>query len=211
MPSRIAIPAPLHRRKSDLALPAPAPRYGSGVSQDPTVDHLVVASRDLDAGTRWVADRLGVAPVLGGVHVGLGTRNALLGLGGPYLEVLSLDPEQTESSWALAKLVAAHETPALATVAIARTGLDDPIPMSRRRPDGSLMSWHVQFTSTPLFFIDWLDCPRPSGLPDGGRITSLSITTPEPAQLAGVRDIDVHEGPWRVDACINERQRLTGA
>jgi hypothetical protein len=67
-----------------------------------------------------------------------------------------------------------------------------------------LLSWHVQFTSTPLFFIDWLDSPRPSSLPDGGRLTWLSVTTPAPSDLGGVRDIEVREGPWRVEACVND-------
>jgi hypothetical protein len=176
----------------------------------PSVDHLVVASADLAVGVEWVRDRLGVAPVPGGVHAGFGTRNALLGLGGPYLEVLSFDPEQEERSSRFAEFVVGRDVPALVTLAIAKADLDDPVPMARLRPDGTLLSWRVQFTSTPLFFIDWLDCPRPSGLPDGGRITSVSITIPEPALLEGVRDIDVQEGPWRVEACINERQRLTG-
>ena len=152
----------------------------------------------------WVGDRLGVAPVPGGVHAGFGTRNALLGLGGPYLEVLSFDPAQEERSSRFAELVVGHDVPALVTLAIAKTDLDDPVPMCRLRPDGTLLSWRVQFTSTPLFFIDWLDCPRPTGLPDGGRVTWLSVTTPAPSDLDGVRGIEVHEGPWRVDARVSE-------
>jgi hypothetical protein len=72
---------------------------------------------------RWVEDRLGVAPVFGGVHDGFGTRNALLGLGYPYLEVLSLDPEQGDVSIPWNERVRAMASPALLTVA----DLEDPV------------------------------------------------------------------------------------
>src|SRR4029450_13378986 len=99
------------------------------------VDHLVVASADLAVGVEWVGDRLGVAPVPGDVHAGFGTRNALLGLRGPYLEVLSFDPAQEERSSRSAELVMCRDVPALVTLAIAKADLDDPVPMSRLRPD----------------------------------------------------------------------------
>jgi len=46
------------------------------------------------------------------------------------------------------------------------------------RPDGVRLQREVQFTPTPLVFIDWKDCPNPTGLPNGGLISSLTITTP---------------------------------
>jgi hypothetical protein len=45
--------------------------------------------------------------------------------------------------------------------------------------------------------------PRPSDLPDGGRITRLSITTPDPTALRDVAGISVREGQWNVAAAIN--------
>lgn len=168
-----------------------------------SVDHLVVGSADLDVGIRWIHERLGVAPVLGGVHDGAGTRNALLGLGDQYLEVLSLDPEQAGTSSALSTQIEALQTPVLLTIAVAKPDLEQPVPMSRIRADGVRLEWELQFTATPLFFIDWKGSPRPSGLPDGGRITSLSVTTPEPAMLLGVEGIDVAEGGWHIEATIN--------
>lgn len=74
--------------------------------------------------------------------------------------------------------------------------------MARVRADGVRMEWAVQFTDTPLFFIDWKEAPRPSGLPDGGRITSVRVTTPKPDDLLGVEGIVVREGPWAVEATI---------
>src|SRR5262249_52693094 len=126
--------------------------YRAHMVAPPTVDHLVVASTHLTVGVEWVAARLGVSPVLGGVHTGFGTHNALVGLRGPYLEVMAYDPAQGERSSRFAELVRGRDIPALVTVAIAKRDLDDPVPMSRLRPDGTSLSWCVQFTSTPLFF-----------------------------------------------------------
>ena len=152
---------------------------------------------------RWVEDRLGVAPALGGVHDGFGTRNALLGLGYPYLEVLALDPEQRDVSIPWNERVRAMESPALLTVAVAKTPLQDPVRMSRLRADGVVLEWAVEFTRTPLFFIDWKRTPRPSGLPHGGRLSSLMITTPEPEQLRGVEGLSGRAGAWRVEASVD--------
>ena len=167
------------------------------------VDHLVVGSSDLDLGIEWVRERLGVAPVFGGTHDGFGTCNALLGLGDPYLEVLAIDPGQAgASSWFL-KQVESLPTPAVLTIAVARSGLERPVPMSRVRADGVRLEWEVEFTSTPLFFINWKESPRPSGLPDGGRITALTVMTPEPELLVGTEGVSVQEGPWRVAVSVD--------
>jgi len=167
------------------------------------IDHLIVGSPNLDSGIEWITYRLGVAPVFGGVHDGFGTRNALLGLGDQYLEVLALDPNQAGTSSPLSKLVSSLTKPTLLTVAIAKTDLEHPFSMSRVRADGVHLAWELELTSTPLFFIDWKDCPRPSGLPDGGRISSLAITTPDPASLADVTGISVREGAWNIEATID--------
>jgi hypothetical protein len=58
-----------------------------------TLDHLVVACRDLGQGTAWLRERLGVEPQPGGKHRGMSTHNALLRLGArTYLELLAVDP-----------------------------------------------------------------------------------------------------------------------
>jgi hypothetical protein len=58
------------------------------------LDHLVVAARNLEEGTRWLESRLGVMTSAGGKHAAMSTHNRLLSLGeGRFLEVIAIDPD----------------------------------------------------------------------------------------------------------------------
>lgn len=61
------------------------------------VDHIVLAAPNLNEAIDYFKNQLNTIPVTGGRHIGLGTHNALLGLGDPYqklyLELLAIDPE----------------------------------------------------------------------------------------------------------------------
>ena len=188
------------------------------------LDHLVYAVPELDAGVEDLHRRLGVRPTPGGRHVGFGTHNALLGLGGlgrvgAYLEVIAPDPTQPEPLASPFVGLASGPAPRLAgwairtddietSVAKARAAGFDPGPiltMSRVRPDGVTLAWRLTW---PLgeagglipFLIDWGDSLHPSAtLPVGADLRSLVVEHPQPKiVLPALRalgvDIDVMPG-----------------
>ncbi|KAB1150056.1 VOC family protein [Streptomyces luteolifulvus] len=169
------------------------------------LDHLVLATPDLAATVADFTRRTGVAPAPGGTHVGLGTRNHLVSLGGSsYLEILGPDPEQSApgvprpfgvDDLALPRTVTwAISPPDLdAAVAAARALGYDPgpvHPMRRRRPDGTLLEWRLTDGDTAHpsglvpFLIDWGTSlhPSASGLPVTP-LLALSGTAPEPDEI----------------------------
>ncbi|MDA0365240.1 MAG: VOC family protein [Chloroflexi bacterium] len=174
-------------------------------AQGPTraVDHLVFRVPDLEAGMDVIEQRLGVRPAGGGVHPGRGTRNALLGLGeGCYLEVIAPDPAQPETptSWRFGPPVSAPELSTWAArsdlietqLELARTrGLDlgAVAPMSRERPDGSVLRWQLTTGERPgdglvPFLIDWGRSDHPSAsAPAGCRLIALRARHPDPERI----------------------------
>lgn len=169
------------------------------------LDHLVFATPDLAATVAEFTRRTGVTPAAGGVHVGLGTRNYLVSLGGSrYLEILGPDPEQPEPAdprpfgvdglGAARTVTWAISPPDLdAAVAAARATGYDPGPvraMSRRRPDGALLEWRLTDGDTAHpsglvpFLIDWGSSAHPtaSDLP-ATPLLALSASAPDPDEI----------------------------
>ena len=65
-----------------------------------TLDHLVLATRDLTRGAAWLENHLGVALSPGGAHAPMGTHNHLLKLGPSlYLELIAIDPHAPSPPW----------------------------------------------------------------------------------------------------------------
>lgn len=169
-----------------------------------TIDHLVWATPDLAAAVVDVETRFGVAPVPGGAHVGFGTFNALLGLGGhTYLEIIGPDPAQPELDRPrpfgiddldrprLVAWCAAPHRPLDDVVADSRAAGFEPGPigtMSRRRPDGTLLEWSLtmpdlgaEWDGILPFLIDWGRSPHPTrDLPIGGSLVGLELAHPQP-------------------------------
>lgn len=60
-------------------------------------DHIVISVPNLKEAMDFFEKEFSIRPIMGGKHLGLGTHNALLGLGNPedkiYLELLAIDPE----------------------------------------------------------------------------------------------------------------------
>ena len=57
------------------------------------IDHVVIRAATLETGAAYVEDELGIALAVGGAHPLMGTHNLLAGVGAPYLEVISIDPD----------------------------------------------------------------------------------------------------------------------
>jgi hypothetical protein len=171
------------------------------------VDHLLLGTSDLDQGTAWIEQMTAVKPVAGGSHPGVGTRNALLSLGGKqYLEIIAPDPAQTAYNFhiEIRKLAA----PRLITWAALTTDVDavaqrareaghqvfGPRDGARARPDGKVLKWKtlgvmntlgVQGIEPIPFFIEWsADSLHPSqDSPAGCRLQSIELEHPDPAAV----------------------------
>ena len=172
------------------------------------IDHLVFASDDLDRATALIAELLGVVPTPGGSHVGKGTRNELLSLGGTtYLELIGPDDAQPAPDGprpfgiddlvepALVAWCVRPSRPLREIVAEARAaGIEfgDVSAMSRRRPDGVLLQWELTvpqfdgpFGRALPFMIDWAESAHPSDtLPPAVRLVELDVLHPEPNKLS---------------------------
>jgi hypothetical protein len=170
-----------------------------------TLDHLLWASRNLDAAVSALHERTGVRAATGGQHPDLGTHNALARLGPRvFLEVIAPDP--TLQSGTLARHLETLAEPALvmwaartkdaaATAARAEAAgyraavLDG----HRARPDGEVIRWinvfltgHGAGTMVP-FFIEWHDGPHPADdAPAGLELVSFTIETSLPEGLRAV-------------------------
>lgn len=167
------------------------------------VDHLLLGTSDLDQGIAFVEQRTGVRAQVGGSHPGVGTRNALLSLGGrQYLEIIAPDPSQSSFSFQID--LRGLGAPKLVTWAAATTDLDGvvararaadfsvsgPRDGSRVRPDGVTLRWrtariqggldHADVDVMP-FFIQWsADSAHPSeDAPKGCRLVTLDIEYPD--------------------------------
>ncbi|WP_030940238.1 VOC family protein [Streptomyces sp. NRRL S-646] len=186
------------------------------------LDHLVLATPELAATVADFTRRTGVAPAPGGAHVGLGTRNFLVSLGGSsYLEIIGPDPEQSEPDGPRPFTV--DELPSARTVtwAISPPDLDAAVeaarargydpgsirPMSRRRPDGTLLEWRLTDGDTQHpsglvpFLIDWGASVHPTatGLPVTP-LLELSASAPDPDEIRPLlsavdAELALSEGP----------------
>ncbi len=173
----------------------------------PRLDHLVLATPNIESTVDWVAHALGVRPIPGGQHLGFGTRNFLLGLGPrQYLEVIGRDPDQPEPPEPRPFAIDVIDRPrltawvakssdleaAVAKAAQHRYDLGPIRAMSRSTPDGRVLRWRLtrtrasEVTVIPLL-IDWGDTPHPSSsAPSGTTLVSFAAEDPQPDQVRQV-------------------------
>jgi len=201
---------------------------------DLALDHLLYAGPDLERLEREVARVAGVPPAPGGRHDGMGTHNALVGLGHEaYLELIAPDPEQDGGPFAtsLAGLKATElhawcvRTDDLDALAarVEASGLGATRrAMSRATPDGEELHWELLVPSghpwagAAPFFIAWGETPHPSRRLTGPvRLRGLDVVHPAGNELsAWLADVGlpVGEGAIRVASGKSRalRAELTG-
>jgi hypothetical protein len=183
------------------------------------LSQVIYGVRDLDAAAGRIAAR-GLTVVDGGRHPGLGTANRIVPLGRSYFEILGVVDEAEARAnpygAALLRQIAGGDrlvrwslrTDDLDTVAAAR-GLTFEA-RSRRRPDGTLLTWRAAGLDLALaegwlpFFMAWDDPARypgtiPVAHPCGAReIAWLELTPGDPARLR--RWLGAAHAPLRVVA-----------
>lgn len=174
------------------------------------VDHLVLATPDLQRGIDAIEQQLGVKATPGGQHPGLGTRNALVALGPTsYLEIIGPDPDQPKPAgprrfgiddlkaprivrW----VVKSSELEAVSAMAAkGNVALGAVTPGSRRRPDGVVLSWRYTDPNTVAadglvpFFIDWGASPHPAlTAARGASLVQLRAQHPDPERVQKMLD-----------------------
>jgi len=170
------------------------------------LDHIVFAAADLDKGNEYIGSLLGVTPVQGGTHQGLGTRNSLVSFGdGQYLEIIA-PIEENVPPGSYGDKLQKIETPGLINWVLRSNNLTElvdatattkigllpigPVPTERKTLHGELLNWDLLFLgkhdygSLLPFFIDWKDCPHPSqSSPSGGALNSLALYSPHAKTL----------------------------
>ena len=138
------------------------------------LDHILLGCSNLATGIDFVYQQTGVRAEFGGVHPGNGTQNALLSLGtNRYLEIIAPDPKQPASADtrdlrnldddpAIVGWAAHHADIEALAARLKKQGfeIEGPMPGSRKRPDGRLLTWKVmRLKGDPTlllpFFIEW--------------------------------------------------------
>src|SRR5687767_9467022 len=174
------------------------------------VDHLLFGTADLDDGIALVEKLTGVRAVIGGSHPGVGTRNALLALGGKrYLEIIGPDPAQTTftsrqdvrklSEPRLITWAAATNDIAGLAKRVSKSGTEvfGPRDGSRARPDGTVLKWQsmavmhesgADLIDPVPFLIEWApDSVHPSqDSPSGCTLQSLEFEAPKASAVLEV-------------------------
>ena len=184
------------------------------------LDHIVLAARDLEAAKSAFEAQTGAAPVDGGPHVGLGTRNALVSFGsGRYLEILAPDPAQSLEGTFGEQLAQLTETRLLHWAvrvndlnAVSRRAKENGFApgeirrMARELPGGGRLVWELMSVGGHdhrgfmPFYIDWLDCTHPSETsPLVGPLFAFQLTLPPGSTLVlhlnpAPQDVDIVEG-----------------
>ena len=175
------------------------------------IDHLLFGVSELAVGIEWVRDVFKVAAGEGGRHLGVGTHNALVALGGrTYLEIIAPDPEQLVPRTALPHGLGSLSEPRLVNWAVRVPDMDAwaarlhalgvrtrITARDRVNPDGRRLAWRTaampaatvvqgtDLTGLVPFAIEWQgDTVHPSQTaPEGIVLESLAVCHPRVAMV----------------------------
>ena len=173
------------------------PVLASGLPK-PAVDHVLLATSDLDVASRVLSSRFGLVSIAGGQHPGWGTANWIVPVRDAYLELVAVVDGRAAQRSAFGRWVASARAPVLQPMgwavrprsldaAAERLGLDVD-DGSRTTPSGQVLTWRLAGVEAaavePLlpFFIEWgAETPHPSGSlgaasNDGVEIARLDLT-----------------------------------
>lgn len=145
------------------------------------LDHVLIATPDLDAGARELHDRFGLATYDGGRHP-WGTANRIAPLGDCYLELIAVVDDELASRTPLGGWVQAAATELLRPLGwvarvddmdtlAQRLGLE-PFDGSRQTTTGDMLRWRLAGVEDAVaepflpYFIEWGEgTPLPGGRP----------------------------------------------
>ncbi|MGP8250205.1 MAG: VOC family protein [Candidatus Dormibacteria bacterium] len=144
------------------------------------VDHVVLATTDLEHGQSQLWRGYGLQGLRGGSHRAWGTANLIVPLGSQYLEVVGVEDPELAATTPLGRAVLAEadrDRLQLLAVCLATSDLDSVAarlgraqePGSRTLPDGSELRWTTVGLEDALgprrlpFFISWEDSARHPG------------------------------------------------
>jgi catechol 2,3-dioxygenase-like lactoylglutathione lyase family enzyme len=147
------------------------------------IDHVVLATRDIEATARRLLQEHGLGAVPGGDHPDWGTGNSIVPAGDAYVELMGVrDLQKASESWLGRWLLSVTEAgDKLGAVAVAVPDLDEvcgrlgvtATPGRRVRPDGTTLSWRLAGIENAIaeglpFFISWDDATGGSESPAEG-------------------------------------------
>lgn len=110
------------------------------------LDHVVLAVPDLDEASVALERRLGLRASRGGRHPSLGTENALVPVGGAYVELVAVADAAAAARTAFGRsALAAREGGARFAGWVARAESPAPgaVAMARTTPDGRAITWRL--------------------------------------------------------------------
>ena len=192
------------------------------------LDHILYAGADRDEMIERFEALTGVRADIGGVHPGLGSRNALMSLGPDcYFELIAPDPAQ-DIPGSMGDGFKAFRTPRVFAYMIRASDLEhiqtelkaegigsDLFAASRQTPAGRTLRWRLLMPHSNPYgnclpkFIDWLDTrPLPGQTTVSGcSLIDFQVGHPEADRLAAlIKRIDVEIELNRADRpCLRAR------